>query len=152
MEKEFFEDYQVGETFVSPGRTITESDIVLFAAITGDWHELHTNVEYAKTTHFKERIAHGMLSLVIGSALMFRLGAYVMLPKSFVAFYGMDDIRFINPLRIGDTIWGQVEVKELNEKDDKLGILVEGLTVVNQKKEVVLQANIKSLCAKNKGF
>ena len=47
MEKLFYEDYKVGEVFVSPGRTITETDIVLFSAFTGDWHELHTNVEYA---------------------------------------------------------------------------------------------------------
>ena len=61
MEKDYFEDYTVGEVFVSPGRTITEADIVLFSAFTGDWHPLHTDVEYAAKTPFKERIAHGML-------------------------------------------------------------------------------------------
>jgi len=53
MEKVYLEDYQVGETFVSPGRTITETDIVLFSAFTGDWHPLHTNREYAAKTQFK---------------------------------------------------------------------------------------------------
>ena len=77
MEKDYFEDYTVGEVFVSPGRTITETDIVLFSAFTGDWHPLHTDVEYAAKTPFKERIAHGMLGLVVGMALPFRLGPYV---------------------------------------------------------------------------
>jgi 3-hydroxybutyryl-CoA dehydratase len=73
----------------SPGRTITETDIVMFAAFTGDWHPLHTNVEFAKKTIFGERIAHGMLTLCVGSALMFRLGMYAALPKSLIAFYGL---------------------------------------------------------------
>jgi acyl dehydratase len=86
MEKSYFEDYTVGEKFISPARTITETDITLFAAFTGDWHPLHTDVEFAKKTFFGERIAHGMLSLCVGSALIFRLGPYVALPKSFIAF------------------------------------------------------------------
>ena len=94
MEKLFYEDYAVGEKLRSPGRTITETDIVMFSAFTGDWHPLHTNVEFAKKTIFGERIAHGMLTLCVGSALMFRLGMYAALPKSFIAFYGMDSVRF----------------------------------------------------------
>ena len=63
MEKLYFEDYTLGERFVSPARTITEADIINFASLTGDWHPLHTDVEYAKSTPFGERIAHGMLTL-----------------------------------------------------------------------------------------
>ena len=59
--KLFFEDYELGEFFVSPGRTITETDIVLFSAFTGDWHPLHTDVEYASKTPFQGRITHGFL-------------------------------------------------------------------------------------------
>jgi len=94
VEKLFFEDYAVGEAFKSPARTMTETDIVLFASLTGDWHPIHTNVEYAKKAFFGERIAHGMLTLCVGSALIFRLGPFVALPKSFIAFYGMDSVRF----------------------------------------------------------
>ena len=82
MEKVFFEDYQVGELLVSPGRTITETDIILFAGLTGDWHPIHTNVEYAKKTMFGERIAHGMLGLSVGSALIFRLGPTSLRPRN----------------------------------------------------------------------
>ena len=63
---------RVGEKFVSPGRTITEADIVMFAALTGDWAELHTNAEYVKKTIFGQRIAHGLLTLSIASGLALR--------------------------------------------------------------------------------
>ena len=82
MDKSYWEDFEIGEKIVSPGRTITEADLVMFAAFTGDWHPIHTDVDYASKTLFGERIAHGMLVLVVGSALGFRLGQYVMMPRS----------------------------------------------------------------------
>ncbi len=135
MEKEYFEDYSVGETLVSPGRTITESDIVMFAAMTGDWHPIHTNVEYAKNTIFGERIAHGMLGLTLGSALIFRLGPYVFTPKKFIAFYGMDRIRFTAPIKIGDTIRCEAKVAELKEKDKGTGTIAYEAAIKNQRDE-----------------
>jgi len=135
LEKLYFEDYKEGEVFVSPGRTITETDIVMFSAFTGDWHELHTNVEYAAKTPFKERIAHGFLGLVVGSALMFRLGPYVMLPKSFIAFYGIESVRFTAPIKIGDTIHCVVKIKNLTAKDDKRGIIEHENVIKNQRGE-----------------
>jgi 3-hydroxybutyryl-CoA dehydratase len=59
IERDYYEDYDVGDVFKSPGRTVTETDIILFSALTGDWHELHTNVEFARKSVFGERIAHG---------------------------------------------------------------------------------------------
>ncbi|MBU4582556.1 MAG: hypothetical protein KKH02_09135 [Proteobacteria bacterium] len=61
-------------------------------------------MEFAKKTFFGERIAHGMLSLCVGSALIFHLGPYVALPKSFIAFYGMDSVSFVEAAKIGDGI------------------------------------------------
>jgi 3-hydroxybutyryl-CoA dehydratase len=138
MEKVFFEDYRVGEVFVSPGRTITETDIVLFSAFSGDWHPLHTNVEYAAKTPFKERIAHGMLSLVVGMAQLFRLGPYVVLPKSFIAFYGMDMVRFTGPVRIGDTIHCEMTIKSMTEKDAKRGVIEAENIIKNHRGEAVI--------------
>jgi 3-hydroxybutyryl-CoA dehydratase len=134
-EKNYMEDYTVGERFVSPARTITETDITMFAAMTGDWHPLHTDVEFAKNYFFGERIAHGMLVLAVGSALIFRLGPNVSLPKSFVAFYGMDSVRFVGPVKIGDTIHLEAEVTELRKKDDKYGIIVAKNFIKNQRNE-----------------
>ncbi len=138
MEKNYFEDYRVGEVFVSPGRTITETDIVLFSAFTGDWHPLHTDVEYAAGTPFKGRIAHGMLGLVVGTALLFRLGTHVVLPKSFIAFYGMDGVRFTAPIRIGDTIHCEMTVTALSEKDAKRGVIEAQSAIKNHRGETAI--------------
>jgi 3-hydroxybutyryl-CoA dehydratase len=138
MEKNFFEDYKSGEVFVSPGRTITETDIVLFSAFTGDWHPLHTDVEYAAKTPFKGRIAHGMLGLVVGMAALFRLGPHVVLPKSFIAFYGMESIRFTAPVRIGDTIHCEMTIRSLAEKDAKRGVIEAENIIKNQRGEAVI--------------
>ena len=134
-EKIFMEDYKVGERFVSPARTITETDITMFAAMTGDWHPLHTDAEFAKNYFFGERIAHGLLILSVGTSLIFRLGPNVALPKSFIAFYGMDSVRFVGAVKIGDTIHCEAEVAELKEKDDKHGIIVAKNYIKNQRNE-----------------
>ena len=144
-DKEYYEDYKIGEKFISPGRTITEADIVNFAAHTGDWHPLHTDAEYAKNTVFKERIAHGLLILAIGNALGLRLGQHVMVPKSFIAFYGIDGLRFTNPVKIGDTIRLEWEVEDMTPKDNNRGILTYGYQVKNQRDEVVAVYTTKYL-------
>src|SRR5438477_8006655 len=91
--REFFEDCRVGDTALSPGRTVTETDIVLFAAFTGDWLPIHTDAEYAKTGPFGERIAHGFLVLAVGSSLLLRLGESSPIPKAFIALYQVDKVR-----------------------------------------------------------
>ncbi len=146
--KDFFEDFQVGERLITPGRTITETDLVLFAAFTGDWHPLHTDAEYAKRTIFKERIAHGMLGLVVGSALAFRMGYDVVLPKSFIAFYGMDRVRFTAPIKIGDTIHLESEVAELREKNESMGIVISHNEIKNQRGETCISYTTRILCGR----
>ena len=146
---EYLDDYTVGEKMLSPARTITEVDIVNFAGFTGDWHPLHTDVVYASATPFKERITHGMLTLNIGMALPFRLGPYSSyLPKSFIAFYGMDKVRFIAPTRIGDTIHCEVEIIEITNKDNKRGVLTTRQSIKNQNGELLVTYIIKVLCGK----
>jgi len=148
VEKGYLEDYEVGERMVSPSRTMTEADIVNFAGLTGDWHPIHTDIEYAKNTPFGGRIAHGMLSLCIGSALIFRLGQYVALPKSFIAFYGMDSVRFIHPCKIGDTIRCEVEIVEIQMKDEQRGVIVSKNSIKNQRDEDVVVYITRALCGR----
>lgn len=145
----YLDDYVIGEKMLSPSRTITESDIINFAGFTGDWHPLHTDVEYANQTPFKGRIAHGMLTLSIGMALPFRLGPYSSyLPKSFIAFYGMEEIRFTAPTRIGDTIHCDVEVIGITDKGKDNGILTIRNQIINQKKETLVSFVMKLFCGK----
>lgn len=145
MVKEYYQDYRKGEVFISPGRTITETDLVLYSALTGDWWEGHTNVDYAKNTIFGQRVAHGMLTLCVGSSLLFRLGDNVFLPRFFIANYGIEKLRYIAPVIIGDTIRCQAELVEMIEKDDKRGILVFDLKILNQRNEKVITYLAKML-------
>lgn len=147
-DREYYEDYKEGEVFTSPARTITEADIHAFAALTGDWHPLHTDVTYAAKTPFGERIAHGMLVLAVGSALGFRLGAFQVLPKSFIAFYGMEEVRFTGPVKIGDTIRLEAKIAALEAKDAARGIVTAKNRILNQRDEPVCVYTTKVLCGR----
>lgn len=139
----YFDDFEMGEKIVTKGRTITESDIVSFAAFSGDWHQLHTNVEFAKNGPFGERIAHGFLVLSVASGLMGLEGMAIL------AFYGMDTVRFVGPTRIGDTIHLEMEVVEKKDKNEKSGVVSLKITIKNQKEELLAVFIMKLLIEKN---
>ena len=136
-QKGYLEDFKVGEKAVSPGRTVTETDIVMFAALSGDWTELHTNAEYMKNSIFGQRIGHGMLTLSIASGLALRTGATR--PVEVLAFLGMDKVRLMVPVFIGDTIRVESEVIEARPSKSMpgAGILRFKNTVKNQRDEDV---------------
>jgi 3-hydroxybutyryl-CoA dehydratase len=103
----FFEDLTVGQK-ASFGKTITEADIVLFAAVTGDTNPMHLNAEYASTSVFGERIAHGMLAAGLITKVM---GTQLPGPGT---IYMSQSLRFRAPVRIGDTVTAVVEITALN--------------------------------------
>jgi acyl dehydratase len=128
-----FDEIEVGEEYESPGRTVTETDIVLFAGISGDYNVLHTDAELMKSSIFGERIAHGLLGLSIQSGLLTR----AMTPYATLAFVGLR-WKFKGPIKIGDTIRvrGKVTAKKETSKPDR-GLVTLARTVVNQRGEVV---------------
>jgi acyl dehydratase len=138
----YFEDFTAGEIAVTRARTITETDIVNFAALTGDWYPLHTDIEYAKKGPFGERIAHGLLILSIANGLM------PLYDMAIVAFYGMDKVRFTAPTKIGDTIHVELEVIEKQDKGDIGGVITLKEYVKNQRGENVALSTKKVLIAK----
>lgn len=141
-EMKYFEDFNVGDRIVTRGRTITEADIVMFSAFSGDWHPLHTDVEYAKQGPFKERIAHGFLVLSVASGL---------LPLSeiaIIAFYGMDKLRFIAPVRLLDTIHVEFAAIEKQDRDERGGVITFRETIRNQRGEEVVVGTMRSYIAK----
>jgi len=138
----YFEDFTAGEIAVTRARTITETDIVNFAALTGDWYPLHTDIEYAKKGPFGERIAHGLLILSIANGLM------PLYDMAIVAFYGMDKVRFTAPTKIGDTIHVELEVVEKQDKGDIGGVITLKEYVKNQRGETVALSTKKVLIAK----
>jgi Acyl dehydratase len=132
MEK-FFEDVAVGETYETSGRTITEADIVNFAGISGDFNRIHMDEEYAKKTIYGTRIAHGLLVISMVSGLRLRT---VNFDSSLIALYGIDNLRFTSPVKIGDTIRAKITVTKKEEKE-KGGLLTLRHEVFNQKNELV---------------
>ena len=108
-----YEDLFVGMRFRSPGRTITDADLVGFSGLTGDYSELHTSDVYAHNSQFGRRIAHGMLGLAYAHGLMWpRTGE---LREMAVAFLGIDGWRFMGPVFVGDTIFVDYELAELRD-------------------------------------
>lgn len=103
----YFEDLAEGQQFVTAGRTITESDVVSFAAWTGDYNPLHTNVEFARTTQFGQRLVHGLLGPALCIGLVGRLGLF---EGTAVALLGVDEWRFRRPVFIGDTVHCRVTI------------------------------------------
>lgn len=132
----YFEDYRVGEEFVTPSRTITETDIVLFAGLTSDFNPLHTDQVFASKSVFRNRIAHGMLTLSIAMGLISRLG---LSEGTIVALVGMDKIRFQAPVKIGDTLKCTTAVMTKKDvSDPRRGLVTFDQKVQNQEDVVVL--------------
>lgn len=130
-----FDETHVGTKYQTPGRTITEADVVNFAMLSGDWYPLHTDVEYARKSMFGQRIAHGLLTLSVVS------GMCPLVPGELEAFYGIDNLRFRGPVFFGDTVSATFEISEKNAKNPTMGTIRVGFTVVNQRDEVVVQGD-----------
>jgi acyl dehydratase len=131
---EYYEDYVVGSQRETSGRTITEADLVIHAGHSGDYFPHHVDAEFARTTPFGQRIAHGTMTFTIGIGLT----ASQINPVAFT--YGYDKLRFPKPVFISDTIRTRITVKDKQEdpKRKELGRVVEACEVLNQRNEVVM--------------
>ena len=131
----YYEDMDVGEEYESPARTITEADIVNFAALSGDWSPVHCDEEYCKKTPYKTRIAHGLLGLAIAEGLKFRLPEFTN-ARYMASLYW--NYKFTGPILIGDTVRVRVRIQSKREtKKPDRGIVVEYVSMLNQRDEVV---------------
>ena len=107
----YFEDIEVGRKMVTRGRTITEADLVNFAALTGDFNPMHTDAEYMKHSPFGQRIAHGMLTLSYAVGQAYQLG---FMDRTIIAFRSLE-MKFSAPVFIGDTLHVELVVREKKE-------------------------------------
>ena len=121
-----FEDIAEGQTFTTRGRTITEADVVAFAALTGDWHPQHADAEWAAASPFGQRIAHGML------VISFAVGLVPLDPERVLALRRVRDAVFRRPVRIGDTIHAEGVVRSLRSASDEAGLVGLAIDVVRQ--------------------
>jgi acyl dehydratase len=133
-DERYFEEYVLGAARTTTGRTITEADIVLHAGQTGDFFPHHMDAAWCATQDFKQRIAHGTLVFSVGIGLT----ASTINPRAMS--YGYDKLRFIKPVFIGDTIRSRVEITDRRPHPRRTGhgIVVETVTVQNQRDETVL--------------
>ena len=146
MGGKFFDEWAEGEEYVTPSRTLTETDVVMFAAMTGDYNELHTSEEFMKNSQFGKRIVHGLLVLAISHGLLFRTG---FLEGTAIAFLGIDSWKFEAPLFFGDTIRVKIKVAEKKPSKSKLdrGIVRLFLEIIKQD-GTVAQSGFKILMIK----
>jgi 3-hydroxybutyryl-CoA dehydratase len=137
-----FEEFEQGVELTTPGRTITETDIQLFAGLTGDYTQLHTDAEFCKDTIFGQRVAHGLLGLSVGSGLGARLG---FIEGTAVALREVA-WKFTGPIFAGDTIHLLVKVSEKKAMPRLgMGLITFDVSLLNQKDEVIQKGQWKVL-------
>jgi 3-hydroxybutyryl-CoA dehydratase len=135
----YFEEFEVGQKITTVGRTVTESDIVTFAGLSGDYNQIHTDVEYSRATTYGQRVAHGLLGISIASGLAMRTG---ILENTVIFFREIDNWKFIKSIFIGDTIHVEMEVAETKALPRiGGGSVVITLDVKNQSGETTMKGN-----------
>jgi len=140
----YFEEFQIGYEVVSPGRTITETDVVNFAGLSGDYNQIHTDEAFARQSFFGRRVAHGLLGLSVASGLAAQLG---FIEGTVIAFRELT-WKFSLPIFIGDTIHVQARVAELKPmKRLGGGAVTFDLQIINQEGEVVQRGQWVALLA-----
>jgi len=131
MLQALYDEIQIGDTIQSRGRTVTETDVVSFCYLTGNWFEFHSNVEVAAKTEYGQRLVQGGLVFSLIPGLVVWDARYV------IAFYGVDRLRLIRPVFIGDTVSARIRVAEKKVRDEASGKVTFQIEVVNQRDEVV---------------
>ncbi len=141
----WFEEFEVGQQIITPGRTISEGDIVSFAGLSGDYNQIHTNGEFAAKTPFGKRVAHGLLGISIASGLAMRTGV---LEGTVIAFREINNWKFTNPVFIGDTIHAVLNIIE-TKAIPRLGggSMVIEISVINQHDGVTMKGTWTVLVA-----
>jgi 3-hydroxybutyryl-CoA dehydratase len=134
-----FEALEIGEQFTTRGRTVTEADVVSFAALTGDWHPQHCDAEWAGASPFGERIAHGMLVVSLAAGLV------PFDPGRVVALRRVADATFKRPVRFGDTLRVEGRIAELAPASEDAGLVTFAWNVINQDGDTVTRARVEVL-------
>lgn len=129
----------LGEELITRGRTITESDLVSFSSLTGDWHPQHADAEWAAAGRFGERVAHGMM------VLSYAVGLVPFDPERVVALRGLDSVSFKRPVAIGDTIRVHTRVDSVRPLDDEHSLVSFAWRVLNQHDRVVARVRVDAL-------
>ncbi len=134
----YLEDFQVGREYVTPGRTVTEADVVNFAGLSGDFNPLHMDDEFAERGPFGGRIAHGALGFVISTGLSNQTGLYEGTTLAFMEC----TVKYTAPLRIGATVHCVIVPTEVRHSSKPgRGILKQKLTLVDREGTVIMESD-----------
>jgi len=139
----YFEEFSVGQSVKTASRTVSEDAIFNFAGLTGDYNQIHTDAEFAKTTPFGQRIAHGLLGMSIGVCLIMRTG---LLEGTVLAFRKIQEWKFVKPVFIGDTIHAVLTISETKALPRiGGGALIAAVEIRNQSDEVLQKGTLNLL-------
>lgn len=139
----YFEEFEAGQKIVTAARTVTETDIVMFAGLTGDFNQIHVDAEFSKTTPFGQRVAHGLLGLSIASGLVVQTG---FMEGTIMAFREVNEWKFVKPIYIGDTIHVETVVTETKALPRiGGGSIIIALEVKNQKDDTIMKGTWTAL-------
>lgn len=137
----YYNDIEVGQTWESRARTITEADIVNFAGISGDFNPIHIDHEFAKSTPYRRVIAHGLLGMAVGSGLLIQAP-----PMRTLALLSIENWEFKEPIFAGDTIRVVTEVAAIEPRGrGRRAVVTWKRTILNQNDRVVQQGISKTL-------
>ncbi len=141
------DEFTVGEVSLSPGRTVTETDVVTYSWVSGDTNPMHTDAVHAAKSPIGQRIAHGTLIMSIATGLSARMGQ---LDGTAIAAMGVDEWRFLKPVFIDDTIHLRTTVVEarISSKPDR-GVLVRRMEILNQHGDIVQSGLMTTLVTRN---
>lgn len=141
----YFEEFEIGQKIVTVGRTVTESDVVGFAGLSGDFNQIHTDSEYSKTSPFGQRVAHGLLVLSIANGLAVRTG---FIEGTVLAFREITNWKFVKPVFFGDTVHAELDVVDVKAmRRIGGGSVTIDVNVKNQHDEVVMKGTWVALVA-----
>jgi len=141
----YFEEFETGQIITTAARTVTEADIVAFAGLSGDYNQIHTDAEFAKTTPFGQRIAHGLLVLSVISGLAVQTG---FMEGTIIAFREVNEWKFSKPVFIGDTVHATLEITETKAlRRLGGGAITIKLNVTNQHDDTVMSGTWIALIA-----
>lgn len=148
----FYEDMLIGDGETSVGRTVTETDIVNFSGLSGDYNTIHTDADYAKNSFFGKRVAHGLLVKAIASGLYTRTNYNQRMMPSLIALLEIRQWKFLKPVFIGDTIKIKVTLTHKEDKPVKpYGKVVFFREIINQENEIVQSGEYSLLIKKRQG-
>lgn len=140
-----FSEIEGGESFATAGRTVTESDVVAFATLTGDFHPQHVDADWARRSAFGQRVAHGML------VLSYAVGLVPLDPERVVALRRIDDAVLKRPVLIGDTISVEGRVDGVTPVDATIGLVATTWRIFNQDRKLVARTSVEVLWRRGDG-